>query len=108
MSFPFELKEMMAKAFRQSGTNTSVSVTVDPGSPIPIEFAENIAVQILKSPDRNKVFSWADFGSKNERVTSVVYTAPSVGAYILTKTFSYSLSGNAYRLDSETLVLTGA
>lgn len=35
--FPFELKEMMAKAFRQSGTNTKVAVTIDQTTPIPVD-----------------------------------------------------------------------
>ncbi len=76
------------------------------GNAIEAELVETISQQILKAPDRNKQFTWLDFGSRNERVSTIVYTAPSVGAYILTKTFSYSLSGNAYRLDSEILVLT--
>ena len=37
MSFPFELKEMMAKAFRQSGTNTKIAVTIDQSNPIPVD-----------------------------------------------------------------------
>ena len=107
MSIPGNTAEREHDKFREGPSGkTVVAVTVEQDSPIPIEFADNIAQQILKAPDRNKAFFWADFGSKNERVTSVVYTAASVGAYTLTKTFSYSLSGGAYRLNSEALVLT--
>jgi hypothetical protein len=106
MAFPYDVKEMWNKAFRQSGSNTSIAVTSDTG--LPVELVESIAQQIIKASDRNKSFTWLDFGTRNERVSSIIYTAPSVGAYLLTKNFTYSLSGNAYRLDSESLVLTGA
>jgi len=86
------------------GTAQEVFIGNTDGFPVTIE--DTIAQQILKASDRTKQFTWLDFGSRNERVSTIVYTAPSVGAYILTKTFSYSLSGNAYRLDSEILVLT--
>jgi hypothetical protein len=85
---------------------TAQEVFIGNADDITISFEETIAQQILKASDRNKQFTWLDFGTRNERVSSIVYTAPSVGSYILTKTFSYSLSGNAYRLDSEILVLT--
>ena len=95
--------------FRDAANNKSkVAVTIEQDGSIPIEFTESIAQQILKASDREKQFTWLDFGTRNERVSEIIYTAESVGDYILTKTFSYSLSGNAYRLDSETLVLTGA
>jgi hypothetical protein len=102
-----DIKERERDKFRPaSGGQSKVAVTVEQDSPIPVDLAENIAQQILKAPDRNKAFSWADFGSKNERVTSVVYTAPSVGAYTLTKTFNYTQVGSNYRLDTEGLVLS--
>jgi hypothetical protein len=91
-----------------SNGQSKVAVTLEQDSPIPVELAESIAQQILKASDREKQFAWLDFGTRNERISEIIYTAQSVGDYILTKTFSYSLSGNAYRIDSETLVLTGA
>jgi hypothetical protein len=91
-----------------TGGLSKIAVTIEQDSAIPIEFAESIAQQILKASDRQKQFTWLDFSTRNERVSTIIYTAASVGAYVLTKTFSYSLSGNAYRLDSESLVLTGA
>lgn len=109
MSIPGNTAEREHDKFREGASGkTVVAVIVDQNSSIPVEFAENIAQQILKAEDRQKQFTWIDFGTRNERLGATVYTAASVGAYILTKTFSYSLSGNAYRLDSESLVLTGA
>lgn len=102
-----DIREREQDKFRPAaGDKSKVAVTVEQDSPIPVELAEGIAQQILKAPDRSKDFTWADFGTKSERVTLVVYTAPSVGAYTLTKTFNYTQVGSNYRLDNEGLVLS--
>jgi hypothetical protein len=98
------------KSFVESPTRgeqgTAQEVFIGNADDINVTFEDTIAQQIIKASDRTKQFTWLDFGSRNERVSKIIYTAPSVGVYTLTKTFSYSLSGNAYRLDSEILVLT--
>lgn len=63
-----------------------------------------LADKILSAVDRSDAFTWADFGTKNERVTRIDYTAPSVTAQTLRKTFSYTLVSGNYRLD--TIVFT--
>lgn len=63
-----------------------------------------IADKILSAHDRNQAFTWLDFGTKNERVTQIDYTAPSVTTQTLRKTFSYTLVSGSYRLD--TIVFT--
>lgn len=102
-----DIKERERDKFRPaSGDQSKVAVVLEQDSPIPVELAESIAQKIIKASDRTRVFNWADFGTKNERLTSVVYTAPSVGPYTLTKTFNYTQVGSNYRLDNEGLVLT--
>jgi hypothetical protein len=91
-----------------SGDKSKIAVIIEQDEAMPVEIAESIAQQILKASDRQKQFAWLDFGTRNERISEIIYTAQSVGDYILTKTFSYSLFANAYRLDGETLFLTGA
>jgi hypothetical protein len=101
------LRDREQDRFRDAGGDLSkVAVVIEQDSPIPIEIADNIAQQIFKAEDRTRAFSWADFGTKTERVTSIIYTAPSVGVYTLTRTFSYTQVGSRYRLDSEGLVLS--
>lgn len=102
-----DIREREHDKFRPAtGDKSKVAVTVEQDSPIPVELAESIAQKIIKASDRTRAFTWADFGTKNERLTSVVYTAPSVGAYTLTKTFNYTQVGSNYRLDNEGLALS--
>jgi len=68
-------------------------------------FVNNIKEQILAAKDRDQEISYADFGTKNQRVVQIDYTAPSIGTgtgFIARKTFIYSLVGNRYRRDNIT------
>jgi len=66
-------------------------------------FVNNIRSQILAGKDRQQYISYADFGTKNQRITQITYTSPSIGTgpgYTAIKTFSYTLVSNRYRRDS--------
>jgi hypothetical protein len=66
-------------------------------------FVNNLVQQILKAKDRTGTISYADFGTKNQRITSLTYTAPSIGVgpgFTAVKTFTYTLVGNRYRRDT--------
>jgi hypothetical protein len=102
MAFPSSFRDREQDKFVESSDGkTAVRVKVDSGSPIPVEVLENDFKKVLNAPDRERVFSWLDFGTKNERVSSITYSAPSVGGMSFVKTFIYSLVGNSYRLDNE-------
>lgn len=60
----------------------------------------NQRLSILNASDLTETYSWADFGNKFERVTSIAYTAPSVSTDTALKTFSYTLTAGKYRLDT--------
>lgn len=61
----------------------------------------NVRTQILAAEDRTQEFTFADFGTKNERVTQIDYESPvSYPGVIARKTFLYTLVGNKYRLDN--------
>lgn len=79
------------------------SGTVD-GTPTGTErtFVNNRRNQVLSAHDLVASYTWADFGTKNERVTSIVYTSATFPSHTITRTFSYSLVSGNYRLDSET------
>ena len=64
-------------------------------------FVNSIRTQILAAEDRNQAISYADFGTKNQRVTSIVYSAPDF-AITAVKTFTYTLVGTRYRRDAIT------
>lgn len=56
--------------------------------------------QILAAKDRDQSILYADFGTKNERITQIDYTAPSIGVgagFTARKTISYVLDGSKYR-----------
>jgi hypothetical protein len=62
--------------------------------------ADNIRQQILKSIDRQQDITYADFGTKTQRVTEINYNSALLGAQIAKKTITYTLVGNKYRRDS--------
>lgn len=66
-------------------------------------FVNNRLQQILKAKDRVGTISYADFGTKDQRITQISYTAPSIGTgvgFTAVKTFTYTLVGNRYRRDT--------
>jgi hypothetical protein len=56
---------------------------------------------ILSATDLVRAFTWLDFGTNSERVDAIIYTAPSVTAQTLVRTFNYTQIGGKYRLDSD-------
>ena len=75
------------------------------GQPNGPEFpiVNNRVQQILKAKDRAGTISYADFGTKDQRITEIRYTAPSIGAgpgFTAVKTFTYTLVGTRYRRDT--------
>lgn len=70
--------------------------------PTGIEFSESDYQKVLNASDRERFFFWLDFGTKNERISSIIYSSLSVG-FSFIKTFNYSLVGNSYQLDNETI-----
>lgn len=66
-------------------------------------FVNNRRNQILAAKDREQELTYADFGTKNQRITQIDYTATSIGTgvgYTARKTLTYTLVGNNYRRDS--------
>lgn len=56
---------------------------------------------IFNADDYTKTFTWANFGTKNERVTQIDHTAPvTLPGVTVTETFNYTLVSGSYRLDS--------
>ncbi len=66
---------------------------------------DEASASIANSDDAVKTFTWLDFGTANQRVSIIVITSASLSATV-TKTFAYTLTGGAYRLDSITPVIT--
>lgn len=64
-------------------------------------FVNNLRQQILSAQDRNADFTYADFGTKNQRVTRIDYTSATFPGFIIRRDFSYTLQGNQYRRDDE-------
>lgn len=62
----------------------------------------NTKEQIMRAVDREQDIVYADFGTKDQRITQISYSASSVGVFSAVKTISYTLVGSKYRLDSIT------
>lgn len=65
-------------------------------------FVNNQRLQILSSHDRSQAITYADFGTKNQRITQIDYTSPTFPGITARKIVSYTLVGNNYRRDSIT------
>jgi hypothetical protein len=71
----------------------------DPDS-TPFVLVNNIKNQILQADDRVQEITYADFGTKNERIVQIKYTSPTFPSVEAIKTINYSQVGNKYRRDS--------
>lgn len=60
----------------------------------------NLRQQILASHDREQSITYADFGTKNQRITQIDYSSGTFLSGIARKTITYTLVGNFYRRDS--------
>ena len=67
-------------------------------------FVNNRRNQLLSAHDLVAAYAWLDFGNKDERIASIVYTSATFSGVTVTRTFTYSLVGTKYRLDLETWV----
>jgi hypothetical protein len=60
-------------------------------------YVNNIRQQILASHDRESTITYADFGTKNQRVIEIRYTSATFPSFQAVKTLSYTLVGNRYK-----------
>lgn len=91
-------------------TDASVVVTAGPiagtedGTPTGVvrTFVNNVYQQILATSDRDQEIFYADFGTKNQRVTRIDYTSAIIPSVIARKEITYTLVGIRYRRDKIT------
>lgn len=108
------IKDREFKAFREVSSGIAKAVVDDEGNlllqsidsnldSIQTNTEENIRLKILKAEDREQYINYADFGTINQRVTSITYNADSVGigaGFTAVKTLTYTLTLGRYRRDS--------
>lgn len=63
-------------------------------------FVNNQRLQILAAHDREMDITYADFGTKNERITYIIYTSATFPGISAIKTINYTLVSGKYRRDS--------
>lgn len=63
-------------------------------------FVNNLRLQILASKDRTETYTYADFGTKDERITRVEYTSVTFPGSTVRRDFNYTAVGSKYRKDS--------
>jgi hypothetical protein len=81
--------------FEGSGDTLKVPSSTNP---LPVTEIENDKNQVLEAEDVLETYTFLDFGTKNERLDTIVYTAASVPGVTVTKDFSYVAAGSSYRL----------
>lgn len=57
--------------------------------------------QVLDSHDRVADFTYADFGTKDQRITRIEYSSATFPGFVIRRDFSYTLISGRYRRDSE-------
>lgn len=88
-------------AFTASPDSVQLVGSID-GTPSGVKygFVNNIRQQILAAQDRESDIEYADFGTKDQRVTKISYTSATFPGITLEKQLTYTLVGNRYRRDS--------
>lgn len=78
-----------------------ISGTID-GTPSGTEYGVvyNVRQQILATHDRDQQIIYADFGTKDQRITRIDYSSPTFSGIVARKNINYTLVGNKYRRDS--------
>ena len=93
------------KAILFEGSGDTLKVPSD-ANPLPVVQIDNDRNKVLSAEDLLETYTWLDFGTKNERIDTIVYTAASVPAVTVTKDFTYVPAGTAYRLTTITWSVT--
>lgn len=92
----------LAEPVKMSGT---IDGTV---SGTELTFVNNRKMQILAAHDRDQIFTYADFGTKNQRITRIDYVSPTIGVgagFTARKNLIYVLDGTRYRRTNITWAL---
>jgi hypothetical protein len=84
-----------------SGEPIKISGTID-GTPSGTEYplVYNLRQQILATHDRTQTITYADFGTKDERITQIDYASVTFPGFTARKTLTYTLVGTKYRRDT--------
>jgi len=104
MSLPIHINDRQFQVFRDTGTPGETKYGVEIENTAPINVTGSLTVtsslreQYLNANDTKEVLSYDGIGTKNERITLITYTAPSVGAQTVYKTFTYTLISGRYIL----------
>lgn len=104
MALPTQLNDRQHQSYRDTGTpgQTKVGIEIENTAPINVTgsltVTQSLRQQYLNADDTKEVPSYDDIGTKNERITLMTYTAPSVGAQTVYKTFTYTLISGRYIL----------
>ena len=61
----------------------------------------NLKMQILDSHDRQAAYTYADFGTKDQRILQIDYTSSTFSGFTAQRTFIYTLVGTRYKRDNE-------
>lgn len=61
----------------------------------------NLKMQILDSHDRQAAYTYADFGTKDQRIIQIDYTSSTFSGFTAQRTFIYTLVGTRYKRDNE-------
>lgn len=87
-----------------------IIIGTEDGTPTGVQrvFVNNRYTQILAAKDRDQDITYADFGTKDQRITRIDYIAPSIGVgvgFTARKNFTYVLDSGKYKRTKITRLL---
>ena len=87
------------------GTDT-LAINADGSINVLTNEAASVIAQMRNAEDLVTTLTYANAGTADERVTLITYTAASIPATTVTKTFAYSGGSGTYLLSSTTIAVT--
>ena len=82
----------VAEPLQIAGTLDGSTLTTEYG------YVYNQKQQVLASHDREETYTYADFGTKNQRIIRVDYTSATFPGIIVRRDFNYILDNGRYRI----------
>jgi hypothetical protein len=76
----------------------------NPAGPVFVN-VNNIKNQILAAHDRDQIFTYADFGTKDQRIIQIDYVSATFPSVTARKTLTYVVDSNRYRRTNITWTL---
>jgi hypothetical protein len=90
---------LLTSILTQLQSNSGLSIGTEDGTPSGTQhvFVNNLRQMILASDDVDPTYTYADFGTKNQRIIRIEWTSAKFPGFTVRRDFNYILDGTRYR-----------